>query len=59
MSRLVVTLLSLLVTAEAAPDLSHGDHAAHNNAIIDSGLVLYFSQISYYLVSEECIVCQL
>jgi len=35
-SRLVVTILGLLVTAEAVPDLGHGDHAAHNNAILDS-----------------------
>lgn len=34
--RLVVTILGLLVTSEAAPDLGHGDHAAHNNAILDS-----------------------
>jgi len=32
----LVTILGLLVTAEAAPDLGHGDHAAHNNAILDS-----------------------
>lgn len=35
-SRLMVTILGLLVTSEAAPDLGHGDHAAHNNAILDS-----------------------
>jgi len=35
-SRLVVTILGLLVTAEAVPDLGHGDHAAHNNVILDS-----------------------
>jgi len=35
-SRLVVTILGLLITSEAAPDLGHGDHAAHNNAILDS-----------------------
>lgn len=35
-SRLVATILGLLVTAEAVPDLGHGDHATHNNAILDS-----------------------
>ena len=41
----LVTILGLLVTAEAAPDLGHGDHAAHNNAILDSGAA--FSQYSF------------
>ena len=40
-SRLVVTILGLLITSEAAPDLGHGDHAAHNNAILDSGLNVF------------------
>ena len=54
-SRLVVTILGLLVTAEAVPDLGHGDHAAHNNAILDSGagLVPYFRQNSIIFIPES------
>ena len=51
--RLVVTILGLLVTAEAVPDLGHGDHAAHNNAILDSGLVPYFRQNCIILIPES------
>ena len=47
----LVTILGLLVTAEAAPDLGHGDHAAHNNAILDSGAAFSQSSIIHFFLN--------
>ena len=46
----LVTLLGLLGTSEAAPD--HGDHAAHNNEL-DSGLYYINHPQPLMILSEQ------